>query len=391
MNDPTLPLLSCILAVALASSVVALGSGAPSSAEHPATIVVGSIPVGMDPSSIAYGGHGDLYVTDQGSNETSIISGASQSVIGEVPISGIPVSIAFDNASGALYEDFYNQSGYNYMAEINGTSNLVVHNITVGPGGVFGVAYDSMNHFVYENVGGNVSVVDTLTSTRIFQLQPTGVDLAFDPSNGHLYDTGGRPSGDFSPGEVLVFNGSGTSRPTSAPSSVFVGAGALGIVVDSGTNTIYVDTYIPGNLSGNVSTISGASDTVTGSVEVGANPTGIAVDPESGNVLVTCYSSPTSAGNVTFIDPASGMVVGSIPVGLAPVAIAIDNVNGYAYVVNSGSDSVSYFPLGFASPSAPSPTPFPVIIVPVVGAAAVGFGALAIWIWKHKPHNLPPS
>jgi YVTN family beta-propeller protein len=361
--------------------LMAIGQAAvaPVQVDHPAVEQAGVIPVLSDPSSIAFDArNGDLYVTDEGSDEVSVISGSNQTVIGSIPIGGAPVDIVFDNATGTLFADFdTHPAGIPYLAEINTTPNRVSKNITVGPGGDYGVAYDSANGFVYEQVGGNISAVDPANATRPFQLSAPGADPAFDPANGYLYDTAGRGPSPPTPGMVWVFNATSSSYPGGPRATIEVGPGPLGILADGETNTIYVDTYLPGNVSGNVTLINGASDAVGNSIVVGENPIGLAVDPALGDLLVTTYGSNVSAGNVSLIDLSTDQVVGAIPVGLEPVAVTVDPTTGYVYVVNSGSDTVSYFLPGPPSAS-PSPNLWPAALVPAVGVLVGGLLALGV-------------
>jgi YVTN family beta-propeller protein len=71
------------------------------------------------------------------------------------------------------------------------------------------------------------------------------------------------------------------------------------------------------------------------SVKAGSYPTSAAFDPENGYVYVANYLSST----VTVINDTT--VVGSVNVGMGPNSTTYDPVNGYVYVANSISDNVS--------------------------------------------------
>ena len=66
-------------------------------------------------------------------------------------------------------------------------------------------------------------------------------------------------------------------------------------------------------------------------------PYGIAYDPSNGYIYVTDAGS----GTVSVINGATNTVIATIPVGIWPWGVAYDPSNGYIYVTNSGSDTVS--------------------------------------------------
>jgi len=69
----------------------------------------------------------------------------------------------------------------------------------------------------------------------------------------------------------------------------------------------------------------------------GMGPWGIAYDPSNGYIYVTDYGSYS----VSVIDGATNTVIATIPVGTEPEGVAYDPSNGYIYVANFGSDTVS--------------------------------------------------
>ena len=73
-------------------------------------------------------------------------------------------------------------------------------------------------------------------------------------------------------------------------------------------------------------------------ITVGTNPTGVAYCPVDGYVYVANYGS----GTVSYINPSTHEVVSTITVGINPFEVAYCPVDGYVYVANSGSGTVSY-------------------------------------------------
>jgi len=66
-------------------------------------------------------------------------------------------------------------------------------------------------------------------------------------------------------------------------------------------------------------------------------PVGVAYDPSNGYIYVTNDDSDT----VSVINGATNKVIATIPVGIWPEGIAYDPSNGYIYVANEGSNTVS--------------------------------------------------
>jgi YVTN family beta-propeller protein len=83
--------------------------------------------------------------------------------------------------------------------------------------------------------------------------------------------------------------------------------------------------------------INGATNTVIVNITVGRSPTGVAYDPSNGYIYVANWGS----GTVSVINGATNTVIATIPVGIEPAGVAYDPSNGYIYVANYGSDTVS--------------------------------------------------
>ena len=66
-------------------------------------------------------------------------------------------------------------------------------------------------------------------------------------------------------------------------------------------------------------------------------PWGIAYDPSNGYI----YVADTGSNTVSVIDGANNTVIATIPVGRGPSGVVYDPSNGYIYVTNYFSDSVS--------------------------------------------------
>jgi len=100
-----------------------------------------------------------------------------------------------------------------------------------------------------------------------------------------------------------------------------------------------------GDKSGNISNTNSRiapvkyspSNTVIANISVGLWPVAVAYDPSNGYVYVANYRSNT----VSVINGATNKVIASIAVGSGPNGAAYDSSNGYLYVTNYNSNSVS--------------------------------------------------
>ena len=95
--------------------------------------------------------------------------------------------------------------------------------------------------------------------------------------------------------------------------------------------------YVANNLSGNVTVIDGATNTVAATVAAGTTPNAVAVNAVTNKVYVA-----NSGGNtVTVIDGATNTVDATVTAEMHPQAVAVDPVTNKIYVTNKASYSVT--------------------------------------------------
>lgn len=97
------------------------------------------------------------------------------------------------------------------------------------------------------------------------------------------------------------------------------------------------DIYVADQNSGDVSVISGSTNTLVREIQVGKTPFSMALDNTSGDI----YVSNEDSNNVSVISGANNAVVATIPVGVWPEGLTYDPANGIIYVANQDSDDVS--------------------------------------------------
>ena len=159
------------------------------------------------------------------------------------------------------------------------------------------------------------------------------------------------------------------------------------ITVGSGPNAVAINAagtfaYVTNSISGNVSKIDLATDSVVNTISVGSSPAGVAINPAgtfayvwrsgwssvskidlatdsvvatisfesgvygmainpAGTFAYVAVSGGTTNGNVLKIDLATDSVVATILVGGLPRSVAINSAGTFAYVANNMSSNVS--------------------------------------------------
>ncbi len=126
------------------------------------TLLKGNVPYGngIAPCALAYdSANGYIYVANGGSNTVSVINGATNTVIDNITVGNRPYAIAYDPANGYVYVA---NRGSNTVSVINGATNTVIDNITVGYG-PNALAYDPAKGYVYVANwdSGTISIIFT--------------------------------------------------------------------------------------------------------------------------------------------------------------------------------------------------------------------------------------
>lgn len=289
-----------------------------STCTNPVGCVVENISVGNSPGSLVYdSGDGDVYASNYGSNNVSVMNGTS--MVGTASVGIEPSAEAYDAADREVYildtDCNTTPCGPGNVSVISGTS--LAGTVAVGSD-PYAIAFDSGNGEVY--VGSEeVATVSILSGTSVIGGVSMGGQpnaLAYDSANGDIYAV------DLSMSDVWVISGS------TVVARVPVGTMPQFATFDSGNGDVYVSNFG----SNNVSVISGTS--VVATIQVGSEPEAIAYNVVNGDVYV---SHPSNAISVI----SGTTLVGSVSAGAFYHAFACDRRNGYEYVVNDGSNNVS--------------------------------------------------
>lgn len=318
--------------------------------------VVASVDSGLEiPAGIAYdSSNGDLYVTNDNANDrfadsnVSVISGATDQLIANVPVGASPTGIAYDPDDGDLY---VTNCGSENMSVINGTRDSIVATIPMTLSGCMvgsdwyanfaPVLYDPASRTIYASQYADalISVVNTTTNRVVQNITVAGAPwgMAYDPESQRVYAT--EATVDY----VAAINGVTNSLETQIPVGIF----PSGVTYDSSNGDLYVadaGTYVHHPVGyGNISVINGLSNNVEDTIFVEGYPWNVAYDP--GNGLI--YETDSNTSVVKVISSASNTVVGNVSMGplvrgtSTDFAAAYDASNGCVYVTAFQHDFVS--------------------------------------------------
>ncbi len=308
--------------------------------------LVVTIPAGLKPTGVTYDSdNGNVYVANQDSGNISVINGTSNKVMDSISVGPCPYGEAFDAATGDVY--IANTGGgcsSDNITVIDAANNSVAGSITVGANPV-DLAYDSANGYIYvvQPNSNSLTVIDGSTDEVVGSVAVQNpYDVAFDSANGYLYVTN-----ETSGGYVTVIDGSNDEFVASIP----VGGTPVGVAVDSSNGCIYVTNDVSED-NGYVDVVNGSSGSVVGHTDPSqpaVDTLNIAFDSADGYVYVM-----DAADNVTEIDGATNEVVASIPIDSTGWGAAADPANGFVYVGNLASGTVTAINAGSSFVANPS-------------------------------------
>ncbi len=221
---------------------------------NPSTLSTKSIAeLGSEPQAVALDtANGDLYVSNFGSDNVSVVSGASGRTISSIPLppccsqASLPAGIAYDPVTGFVYVDAYTNGGALY--EIHPAARAIKGNATLD-----------------------------------FFAEPGEVSV--DPVNGDLYVTGQPNGGPFPSGVLGVVSGKNLTQFATIP----VGAGPGIAAYDPLTG----DLYVPCEFSNNVTVVHLATNRVVANLSVGNLPGDVVYDSVTRELYVFNLGSGT--------------------------------------------------------------------------------------------------
>jgi YVTN family beta-propeller protein len=269
--------------------------------------IVGQIPVGSEPTRIAFGRHG-VWVVSQHDNTVTRIDPKTRTALRTIAVGGPPVAIADgDNAVWSLVSaDPALAGSAAHVARIDPSANDVIRKIPIGTGPF---AFSSTGSLATANgVLWVANPEERLTIARVDAVT-NDVSTTF---------TAGAPT--------LSFN-TGTAGGIAGGSGLAFGYGALWAGTDVG-----------------VIRVNAGSESVSATIQLDVSvPTAVAVG--NGAVWVVarpafhcCPATTVGIGTLTRIDPTTNSIKAKVPIGGAPVGVAVGE--GSVWIADAGTRSV---------------------------------------------------
>ncbi len=308
-----------VLAAAVAIPIFAFGQGgsgggltvegnAVAEIDPQTNKVVGQVPVGTRPGSIA-AGSGSLWVANLDDQSVSRIDPATRTVTRNLPVEDTPTGLA--TSPGAVWVVGSNATSLSVtVRRIDPQFDTVAQKTRIGnvaPGGPGSVATRGSTVWAAPS-GGLLSRLNPRSAQVLQRIDPNAgmTAVAVGPDAVWITD-----STEFANTVIRI-------DPTGLLTPIAVGHGPSGIAVGAGA------VWVADSLDDSVVRIDPGTRAVTTTVPVGGSPVGLAVG--GGSVWV----ANSRDGTVTRIDAATAKAVETIKVGGSPQAVAM--ANGHVWV-----------------------------------------------------------
>ncbi|MBI4382197.1 MAG: thrombospondin type 3 repeat-containing protein [candidate division NC10 bacterium] len=329
---PRLRLLPIVVAVLAALSLVS------SNPTVSAQTVIATVPVGSNPQDVAVNPITNrIYVANSGSNNVSVIDGATNTVVATVAVGTNPIRVAVNPTTNQIYVNNWGGGSCNgadtlqsTTSVINGADNTVMATIPIGchP---WGLAVNPVTNLIYVANFIDVKVIDGVTNTIVtaFSGGSNENSAAVNPATNRIYI--GNNHAIACP--LHVFDGAGNTFVA----TVTLDAMPLRIAVNPTTNRIYVTKqycFIGGvqTFSNSLSVIDGATNTIVTNIPIGTGLQGVAANPTYNHVFV---AHPGGA-RVAMVDGNTNTLLTSFPVS-GPRAIAANPTTNHIYVAKGNN------------------------------------------------------
>lgn len=262
-----------------------------------------------------------------------------------LPEGNVPYGMAYDTKNKDLYVD-----AENYSVEPGGTSDLTVLSTTTGrilqqipgAGGTYGgVAYDPSNQRLYA-LNESYDELEVVSGTSNVLLGSISIPCGSDQGGGAIgYDSADKSvyAVSFQDNNVCVVSVSNNALVATIP----LATGPSATCCDEETASLTVDpkndiVYVPDYVTGIVSDVSGATNTVVGQTPDGLDPIAALYDGKIGRLFVANQES----ANLTEWNPTASTVVGSISFGEYAEWASVDPTSGSIFLSAIGpSDFVT--------------------------------------------------
>lgn len=292
------------------------------------------VPVGaLEPNDLALDPTNDhIFVTDgiEPARNVTVISGASNQVVANIPVGGYDTMMAFDSANGMLY---------------------VAGSGTAAPGPAYPGNYVTIVDAATDQVVGDIRLSNESGEPLSMALDPeagllfvTSVLLATPPQEGIVN----------APGNVTVIDTDSESIET----VITVGYSPSSVVVDVPLGVLFV----ANQGSNSVSVISTTGHDVVATIPLSGlseeSSAGMVFDPPTSQVLVEAIGSHYP-GYLAILNASTARVVGNVSTYAFPVGVTSDPSGGVVFVLAWPQQMYEILPDGGCPSSGSSPSAAP--------------------------------
>ncbi len=266
-----------------------------------------------------------IYVTNEGSNNVSIINRSVDRVVSVVAVGSKPRGIAV-SPDGKFV--FVANSGSDSISVIDTSTNRVVHTVNLNYGDEpldLAIGRRGRNLLVVNYRRNTLSVIDAFSFQLLGTVQvgrgPVAIEV--DRRRGKAYIANSLSN------DVTVL-----SIPSQRVlTTIKVESQPFHVAVDSRRQRVFV----VNKGSNNLTVIDSSTDRVVGRVSVGLNATGVTVDPGRDRIFV----SKELANQMLFIRPSLNSVTNTVATDDSPGRVILDTENRKLFVVSRGSNTLT--------------------------------------------------
>ena len=269
------------------------------------------------------------FLTPGDTNKLLIINGTTDSIIKSIPLSGAPISLAYNNINNYIYVSYEDR---NWMDVFNCSSDSLIAQIDMnGYGLVWEMVYNQQNNKIYCPIhttnGNRIAIINCINNAVIANIPIGGspVYFAYNATSNKIYALCQQN------GMAYIIAGNNDSLLATRA----VGDYPLGIVYNPMMNRI----YICNATSQDVCVLDGGNNEIISTIPLGEGGWAIAYDSLDNIIIVAGvnYSSSTGNGDALVIDCLTDSIIARISVGIWPQSVKWDKEMNRIWVGNTGT------------------------------------------------------
>jgi YVTN family beta-propeller protein len=302
----------------------------------------GGVVVGDQPTALVWNATGDkVYCANYGSNDVSVIDGATSTVIDTIAVGSAPFGLSWNSVDNKIY---CLNSGSHDITVIDGATDTVITTVQI-KNAYFNYSYstykphlaiNSQNNKIYfpQSTHREVRVIDGSSNEIIEDILLGAMPwaLAWNATSNKLYSANRSWQGEYInyyQGSITIIDGVNQVPITTIPA----GEGPGDVVWNSTNNTV----YCANSGSDNVLVIDGVSDQVTDTIAVGGTPFDMLWNATSNKI----YTANKTGNSVSIIDAVSNTLLNTVQTDTTPRALIWNSTNNKIYCANYGGNTVS--------------------------------------------------